>query len=74
MKRVLSLLLQAGMVLTSVAGILFAVRMILQQSLGIGRWYWAGAVAAFVGPLAFAAALYVFERCITSRAPESPNA
>jgi hypothetical protein len=74
MKRLISLLLQAGLVLTAVAGILFAVRIILQQALGIGHWYWAGAVAAFVGPLAFAAALFVFERCLTSGAPELPNA
>jgi hypothetical protein len=74
MKRFIGLVLQSGLVLTAVAAILIAVRIILHEVIGIGTWYWGGAVAAFIGPVAFAAALFLFERCITSGAPESPHA
>ena len=74
MKRLINLLLQAGLVLTAVAAILFAVRIILQQAVGIGTWYWAGATAVFLGPVAFAIAIWVFERSDRSNASESSNA
>ena len=74
MKRVITLLLQAGIVLTAIAAILFAVRMIVQQALGAGSWYWGGAIASFLGPVALAAALFVFERCASRITTESPNA
>ena len=74
MTRAITLLLQVGLVLTAIAAILFALRIILQQSLGIGSWYWGGAVAVFLGPLAFTAALAVFERSTRSNASESSNA
>ena len=61
MSRAITLLLQAGLFLTAIAGILFAVRIILQQTVG-GSWYWGGAMAAFAGPVLFALALYLFER------------
>ena len=61
MSRAIVLLLQVGLMLSAVAGILFAVRIILQQTIG-GSWYWGGAIAAFVGPVAFALALFLVER------------
>lgn len=61
MSRAIALVLQIGLLLTSVAGILFAVRIILQQTIG-GSWYWGGAMAAFAGPAFFALALYLYER------------
>jgi uncharacterized oligopeptide transporter (OPT) family protein len=45
----------------AVAGILFAIRIILQQTIG-GSWYWGGAMAAFAGPVLFTIAFYLFER------------
>ena len=73
MTRALTIMLQIGLAVTSVAAILFALRIILQQTIG-GSWYWGGALAAFAGPVAFALALYLFERCASSAAPESKNA
>jgi hypothetical protein len=61
MSRAIVLLLQVGLMLSAIAGILFAVRIILQQTIG-GSWYWGGAIAAFVGPVAFALALLLVER------------
>ena len=73
MKRAIVLLLQIGLMLTAIAAIIFAVRIILQLTIG-GSWYWGGAIAAFTGPVAFAIALYVFERCNASGSSESSNA
>ena len=61
MSRLISLILQVGLLLSAVAGILFAVRIILQQTIG-GSWFWGGAMAAFAGPVFFALALQLFER------------
>ena len=53
MSRAITLTLQVGLLLSAVAGILFAVRIILQQAIG-GSWYWAGAMAADSPELAHA--------------------
>ena len=74
MTRAITLLLQVGLVLTAIAAILFAVRIILQQALGIGSWYWGGAIAVFLGPLAFTAALALLGRNTGSNASEPSNA
>ena len=74
MRRVITFLLQAGLALTAIAAILFAVRIIAQQVLGIGSWDWGGAIAVFLGPVAFTIALFVFEWSAGLNAPESPHA
>ena len=61
MSRAISLTLQIGIFLSAVAGILFAIRIILQQTIG-GSWYWGGAMAAFAGPVLFTIAFHLFER------------
>ena len=68
MTRAISLVLQIGLVVSSIAAILFALRIILEQILG-GSWYWGGAMAAFAGPVAFSLALYLFEH----RIPAAPT-
>ena len=73
MNRALTFLLQVGLALTSVAAILFAVRIIVQQTLG-GSWYWGGAMAAFAGPVAFAVALRLHERGDSGTQPGAINA
>jgi hypothetical protein len=55
MSRAISVILQAGILLSAAAGILFAIRIIPEQTTA-GSWYWGGAIAVF------AVALYVFER------------
>ena len=62
MSRVVALALQIGILLGAVAGILYLVRIILQLVSGVGSWYWAGAMASFAAPLAFALALHFYER------------
>ena len=61
MSQVITLILRVGVLLSGIAGILFTVRIILEQTVG-GSWYWGGALAAFSGPVFFSAALYLFER------------
>ncbi len=61
MSRAITLILQIGLLLSAAAGILFAVRIIVQQTIG-GSWFWGGAMAAFAGPAFFALALHLFER------------
>ena len=72
MSRAIVLLLQVGLMLSAVAGILFAVRIILQQTIG-GSWYWGGAIAAFFGPVAFALALFLVERAEFPRGREEES-
>ena len=62
MNRAIVIILQIGLVLSAIAGILFALRIILQQAAIGGGWHWGGAMAAFAGPVAFAFALYLFDR------------
>ena len=62
MSRVITALLQVALLLSLVSAILQSIRMILQQSLGIGRWYWAGSLVAFLAPIALSLALLVFQR------------
>ena len=61
MSRAISFTFQAGILLSAAAGILFAIRIIPEQTIA-GSWYWGGAIAVFVGPGLFAVALYVIER------------
>ena len=68
MSQVITLVLRVGVLLSAIAGILFAVRIILEQTVG-GSWYWGGALAAFSGPVFFSAALYLFERRPPVRGP-----
>lgn len=61
MSRAIQLTLQIGLLLSAIAGIVFAVRIIIGMTLG-ANWFWGGAVAAFIGPATFALALYLYER------------
>ena len=61
MSRVITLLLEIGILVTSIAAILFAAKIILEQTIG-GSWYWGGALAAFSGPALFALALNLYQR------------
>ena len=70
MSQLIALVLRVGVLVSSMAGILFAVRIILQQTIG-GSWYWGGALAAFSGPVFFSLALYLFERRPLIRGPEA---
>ena len=70
MSQLIALVLRVGVLVSSIAGILFAVRIILQQTMG-GSWYWGGALAAFSGPVFFSLALYLFERRPLIRGPEA---
>jgi hypothetical protein len=72
--RALNLLLQAALFLATLNTILFGVRVALQQGLGIGGWYWGGAVAVFIAPPALALALFLFDRINNLGASRSNNA
>ena len=61
MSRVITILLEIGIVVTSIAAILFAAKIILEQTIG-GSWYWGGALAAFSGPALFTLALSLYQR------------
>ena len=61
MDRAIRFLLLGGLILSSIAALTAAVRILVGFMAGT-EWYWAGAVAAYCGPLGFAAALYVFDR------------
>ena len=61
MSRAIQLTLLLGLFLAGVAGIVFSARIILGLTLG-ANWFWGGAFAAYLGPISFAAALYLFER------------
>jgi hypothetical protein len=54
--RINQVLLEAGLLLGSLAAILYLVRMIIGSILGV-EWFWGGAVASLFAPLSFAAAL-----------------
>jgi hypothetical protein len=72
MNRVITLLLQAGLLVSTAAAIAYAVRILL-GTLFDTSWYWAGALAALAGPVAFALAL----RLISDRIDpdgKAPNA
>lgn len=56
MSRAITLLLEIGLVISVVAAIGYAVQIALGVLFGTS-WYWAGALAAFAGPVAFALAL-----------------
>ena len=70
MNRAILLSLQLGMLLSTIAAIVFAIRIVVGLTLG-ANWFWGGAVGAFIGPVSFAIALYLFER---RPATESKNA
>ena len=57
MTRLVTLLLHAALVLVSISAVTYAVRILLQQALNLGSWYWGGALAVFAGPLLIAGAL-----------------
>jgi hypothetical protein len=61
MDRALRFLLQIGLALACIAALTASARVIVGFMLGI-HWYWAGVLAAFAGPVAFAAALFLFDR------------
>ena len=61
MSRINVMVLEVGLLISSLAAILFALRIILQQVIG-GSWFWGGAMAAFAAPVAFALALYLYDR------------
>lgn len=61
MSRAITILLEVGIVVTSIAAIFFAAKIILEQTIG-GSWYWGGAIAAFTGPALFALALNLYQR------------
>lgn len=61
MSNVIRLLLQIGLILSSIAALTASVRIFLGFGLGV-KWFWGGAIAAYLGPAALAFALYMFER------------
>lgn len=61
MSRAIQLVLQVGLLFSAIAAIVFAVRIVVGLTLG-ANWFWGGAVGAFLGPVSFAIALYLFER------------
>jgi hypothetical protein len=73
-KRVVTILLQVGLLLAAANAVLFCVRIALQQVLGFGRWYWGGAFAVFVAPAALALALQLYERVDAPTRPETTHA
>jgi hypothetical protein len=72
MRRAITLLLQAGLLLSTIGAILFALQIIVGLTLG-SRWFWGGAVAAFLGPVAFASTLFLVERWEASASGEAPK-
>jgi len=54
-------MLLIGVIISSFVALVFSVRILLGQLLGVG-WFWGGAIGAYFGPLAFAAALFVYDR------------
>ena len=71
--RLISILLIAGLVLSSIAAIAGSVRIIIGVLLGV-QWFWGGAFAAYVGPLCFAAALYLHRAAGAGRVVKSKDA
>ena len=54
-------MLQVGLILSSVAAFAASLRIIFAYAQGT-TWFWEGALAAYVGPFVFTAALYLDER------------
>ena len=69
MNKAIRLILLIGIALSSLGAITASVRVILGFALG-AEWFWGGVVAAYVGPFAFAASLYFFDR---SRGLDGPD-
>lgn len=65
MSRAIQLTLQVGLLFSAIAAIVFAVRIIIGLTLG-ANWFWGGAVGAFLGPVSFAIALYLYERRVAT--------
>jgi len=61
MDKVIRLLLQIALVLSSFAAFLASIRIFLGFALGT-NWFWGGPIAAYFGPASFALALYFYER------------
>ena len=61
MDGLVRLLLTVGLVLASVAAFTASLRVIVGYMFGT-EWYWGGVLAAYAGPVAFAAALYLLDR------------
>jgi hypothetical protein len=61
MNKAIRILLVVGIALSSLGALTASVRIILGFVLG-ANWFWGGIVAAYLGPLAFAASLYCFDR------------
>ncbi len=62
MNRLLSLVLQAGLVVASIAAVAQAVLMMADVFLpGQLPWYWGGALAYFAAPVAFALTLRLLD-------------
>ena len=55
-RRVSLMLLEVGVLLGAVAGLLYVVQMIVGSLFGT-TWFWGGAMASLLAPLAFAAAI-----------------
>jgi len=61
MERVARLILLIGLIFSGFVALIFSVRILLGQILGVS-WFWGGAIGAYFGPLAFAAALFVYDK------------
>ena len=70
MSRVITIFLEIGILVTSIAAIIFAARIIVQQTIG-GSWYWGGALAAFAGPALFALALSLYRPSAGAKVEEA---
>jgi hypothetical protein len=66
MSRAINLLLEAGLIVSALGALAYAIRIILGTVINIS-WYWGGAIGAFAGPVAFAAALNLYQRCANGR-------
>jgi hypothetical protein len=60
MDRWIRLLLLVGLLISSLGAIAYAIWIFLGLAVST-RWYWGGAIAAFIGPLSFATAAYLNE-------------
>ena len=61
MDSMIRLLLQIGLILSTLAAFIASVRIFLGLGLGL-NWFWGGPMAAYLGPVSFAFALFMFER------------
>jgi hypothetical protein len=68
MEQIIRFSLLTGLLVSALAAIGYAVWILIGQAIPV-RWYWGGAIAAFLGPVSFAAAAYLNELRVRMTSP-----